>query len=341
MSEVVFMALVFGVGGNEKVINKRDGIHIQFMNWNDFINMMCQNPDPAFVQFCNAFSTTTSAPTTTTSSTTTNDGELPDDTSTTSSPDQTTTTIDDTSTTTSASPLERAHWCSFNNGTYIPLGYTFMYTECTLCQCLQSHAIRCTVLQCMPTYCIDGSTPSPRPGQCCAQCAYENTSTACVVNGISFPHGTILRQTGDDVQCWCQLGGIECRKAAVSLFSSMDLWGEGSAIYVIIVIICVMFLIGTLLCCGCTLLFYYYYQRNQQSVQQVYEQYYNNAGWQPMPDEGQVVDGNVEQKQAEAEQNPTVFEYPTGNSEQYIPPPYAVYNNSYVNDLNGQDQKQT
>jgi hypothetical protein len=41
----------------------------------------------------------------------------------------------------------------------------------------------------MPTYCIDGSTPSPKPGQCCPQCAYENTSTPCLVNGINFPQG--------------------------------------------------------------------------------------------------------------------------------------------------------
>jgi len=237
------------------------------------------------------------------------------------------------------STLERAHWCRFDNGTYVPFGYTFMHTECTLCQCIPSHEIWCTTLQCMPTYCIDDSTPAPREGQCCAQCAYEKASTACVINDVSFPHGTVLRRTTDNVQCWCQLGSVECRKATTALFSGLDWWGKGSAVYVIVIIICAVLLIGTLLCCASTLFFYYYYQRQQQNIQRAYAEYYNSAGWQAMPEDQEVVEGSAEEKQAEAEQEQVEYERPTGISEQYVPPPYALYNGSYVNEPSGKDWK--
>ena len=89
----------------------------------------------------------------------------------------------------SSSTLERSHWCRFTNGSYIPLGYTFMHTACAVCQCTQNHAIRCSTLQCMTTYCIDNSTPMRRQDQCCPQCRYENQSSTCAYNGVTYPHG--------------------------------------------------------------------------------------------------------------------------------------------------------
>lgn len=148
--------------------------------------------------------------------------------------------------------------------------------------------------------------------------------------------GSILRRTSDNVQCWCQLGSVECRKASNTLFSSLDYWGSGSAMYVIVIIICVVLIFGTLLCCSGALLFYYYYKRQQQTAQQSYAEYYNNAGWQPMSEEGQV----AEEKEAEAAQNPYETEYPTGNSEQFVPPPYAIYNGSYEPEKPVNDGKQ-
>jgi len=49
----------------------------------------------------------------------------------------------------------------------------------------------------------------------------------------------------------------------------------------------------------------------------------------------------LKKKKAEAEQNQYEYTYPTGNSEQYIPPPYALYNGSYINEHTEQEQKQT
>jgi hypothetical protein len=324
---IALMILILGVSGDGKIVNKRD---IMITNdWNQFVSWLCQN-DLASIWGIICGSSTTSAPisTTTMASSTSK-----------SAASSTSTASNNNMGTSSPTTLERAHWCQFSNGTYIPYGYTFMYSACTLCQCGQSHAISCTTLQCMPTYCIDGSTPSPKPGQCCPQCAYENTSTPCVVNGVSFPQGTLLRQTSDNVQCWCQLGGIECRKATVSLFSSLDLFGDGTAVYVIVIIVCAVILLGTLLCCGCTIFFYYYYYQRQQQAAQDLTEYYMNAGWQPMSEDGQVIEDTSEQKQAEAEQAQYEFENPASNSEEYIPPPYALYNGSFVNEQNEKDQK--
>jgi len=209
-----------------------------------------------------------------------------------------TTTAATSNTTQSASALERAHWCRFSNGTYIPLGYTFMYSECSLCQCTQTRIIRCSALQCMPAYCIDNSAPSLRPGQCCSQCAYEHNSTQCMVNGIAFPHATILRKTSDQITCWCQLGTVECRKYSSSIFAGLDMWGEGTAVYVIVIVVCIMLILGTLVCAGGGLFFYYYYKRSQQETQQAYDHYYNSAGWQPMGEDGQPVDPSAEEKKS-------------------------------------------
>jgi hypothetical protein len=64
-----------------------------------------------------------------------------------------------------------------------------------------------------------------------------------------------------------------------------------------------------------------------------------NAGWQPMSEDGQVIEGTPEEKQAEAEQGQYEYEYPASNSEEYIPPPYALYNGSFVNEQSEKDQK--
>jgi hypothetical protein len=121
------------------------------------------------------------------------------------------------------------------------------------------------------------------------------------------------------------------------VFEGLDLWGQGTAIYVIVAIILVVLVLGSILCCGCTLLYYYYYRSHQQAS----EQYWNNAGWQPMTDDEQVVDPNAEEKQAEAEAEQYQYEheYPTGNSSEYIPPPYALYNGAYVSTEQEKEQK--
>jgi hypothetical protein len=88
-------------------------------------------------------------------------------------------------------------------------------------------------------------------------------------------------------------------------------------------------MLSTLLCCGCAVLYYYYYYNQQQSMQQAYEQYYNNAGWQPMGEEGQFSDGNAKDKELESEQSQFENQHSTGFSPEFIPPPYAVYNGPY------------
>jgi len=94
-------------------------------------------------------------------------------------------------------------------------------------------------------------------------------------------------------------------------------------------------MLGTLLCCGFGLLYYYYYHNQQQSIEHAYEQYYNNAGWQPMSEEGQVDEAAA--KEREAEQGQFEHQYPTGHSAEFIPPPYAVYNGPYGA---GKDERQ-
>jgi len=320
MIVVVFMVLILGVSVDGKKVSKRDIIITT--DWNQFVNWLCESEfSSSWSYLCNSLTSTTTTTTQSSSST-----AEPSETS------ASTAGNNNNAGTSSATTLQRAHWCQFKNGTYISLGYTFMNSPCALCQCLQSRAIVCTTLQCMPTYCIDGSTPSPKPGQCCPQCAYENTSTPCLVNGISFPQGTVLRRTSDNIQCWCQLGGVECRKATTSLFSD-------TAVYIIVIVLSVLLLFGTLICCATTFFFYYYYQRQQQAAQQDIAQYYMNAGWQPMSEDGQVIEGTPEEKQAEAEQGQYEYEYPASNSEEYIPPPYALYNGSFVNEQSEKDQK--
>jgi len=118
------------------------------------------------------------------------------------------------------------------------------------------------------------------------------------------------------------LGSVECRKSSIGSTSGLDLWGSGSAIYVVVVIVIAVALIGVLLCCAGGVFFYYYYNKNQQTFQEAYDQYYSNAGWQPMSEDGQVV---VDEKQVEADAQ-QYAEYPTERVSERIPPPYAMYN---------------
>jgi len=113
------------------------------------------------------------------------------------------------------------------------------------------------------------------------------------------------------MQCWCQNGNIECRQYFGTIFDSMDMWGDGTAAYVIAIVVIVVILFGTLLCCSCTLFFYYYYKRNQAAFQQAYDQYLGTPGWQPMGDEEAPVDDSAENKPMEAEQGQF-------DSEQYL-----------------------
>jgi len=236
-----------------------------------------------------------------------------------------TTTDSNTNDTSQPTSLERAHWCRFNNGSYLPLGQSYI-DKCILCQCTTSRAIRCARLQCMPTYCIDDSMPFRNSSQCCTQCAYEVPKNACVYNGLSFPHGTVMKSIENEMQCWCQLGNIECRKYIGSLLDGLDFWNDATAIYVIVIILCVVLIFGVLLCCGGTLCFYYYYQRNRQTFLQAYDEYANSGGWQPaVDDEQEVEDLYAEEKRLEAEAQ----QYENGTDES-VPPPYGIYHNTYV-----------
>lgn len=255
-------------------------------------------------------------------------------------------------TTTTPTALQRAYWCQFDNGTYVSLGQTFYYTSCLLCQCTQTRDIRCHSLQCQATQCTDGTTAVVQNNQCCPTCVTD-TSTSCVYGGITFPQGSIIQNNVQNLQCSCQSGSIQCfplpattttaaptttKKGSLATLASVsylsDVSGSNNTtVYIIIVIICVLVILASLLCCGCAVVYYYYYYQNQQTAQQAYDQYFGSAGWQPMGEDGQVIDESALEKQAEAEksQNQNEENYPTGNSQQYIPPPYAAYNGPYAN----------
>ncbi|CAF1159443.1 unnamed protein product [Adineta steineri] len=232
----------------------------------------------------------------------------------------TTTTIDDGGNLTA---LERAHWCRFSNGSFLPYGQTFMNSICSMCQCTKSRAIRCQLLECLPTYCIDNTMPYRKDGQCCAQCGYEVARNSCVYNGITFPHGVVMRTVSDKMQCWCQLGSIECRNYVGSLMDSLNMLTDETTIYIIVMVLFVVLLFGLCVCCACTLSFYYYYKHYEHTFQEVYDQYNNSAaGWQPMNEEEQYeveVDGNAE-KQVEDEKSQSA-EY---NNDMF-PPPYGAH----------------
>lgn len=186
----VLLALTIASNADPKVIKKRD----QFPSFTtpDFYSLFCKN-NPFASQFavCSTTVPATPSTSTTTMSTTTESSTTSDNfehESSTSTPFELETTAAPDANS-SSTVLERAHWCRFNNGSHISLGYTFMYSACAICQCTLSRAIRCTTLQCMPNFCIDDSTPTRRPGQCCSQCAYENGSSSCTYRGVTFPHG--------------------------------------------------------------------------------------------------------------------------------------------------------
>jgi len=316
----IFMVLLVGVNSEGKDRNKRDTIQI-VSNFN-VLDWLCQNnPWGLYYSWCPA--TTVSPPTSTTPqyTTTTKAGGSSSGSSSTSS---------STTSTTAPTVLQSAHWCRFSNGTYISLGQTFMQMPCIMCQCSQSHNVLCNSLTCMPTACIDGSTPTVQPGNCCPTCSYETNAASCIQNGITFPQGTIVTTLANNTQCWCQSGTIECRRTVTTtIVTTWEYFSSNTTIYIVVVVICLILMLGTMLCCGCGLLYYYYYQNQQQAVQQAYDQYYNNAGWQPMGEEGQFGDADAKEKEAEGEQNQFENQYPTGHSPEFVPPPYAAYNGPY------------
>jgi len=165
---VVLMALILNVIGEK---GKR--LHARHVHRYDDSKPCTDNPDDPPCE------------STSTKSSTTQDT---DDSSEETTP-STTTDSSDTMTTSGPTSLERAHWCRFHNGSYLPLGTVYMSTICTMCQCTKSRAILCQPLECLPTYCIDNTMPYRKSGQCCAQCGYEVATNSCVYNGISYQHG--------------------------------------------------------------------------------------------------------------------------------------------------------
>ncbi|CAF1985918.1 unnamed protein product [Rotaria magnacalcarata] len=336
-NSVVFLAIIFSVASQGDVDPRNLGFIITDLN--KFVGRLCHSRLVTQSGFCPTTSGPPPRPSRTTTPATTQVTQgISGSSSTLGSSSSSISPLGSSSS--SISPLQSAHWCLLTNGTYLPLDYLFMNTPCTICQCTSSRDVLCATLACMNTYCVDDSTPAVRYGQCCPQCAYEAKASACYVNGVGFPHGTLLKSTSNNVKCWCEFGNIECRTSAASVFSGLDIWGNGTAPYVVATIVLIILFVGSLLCCGCTLFYYYYYQRNQHIVQQAYDQYYNNTGgWQPMNEDGVVVDANAEQKQTETEKSQFENEYPTGNSEAFVPPPYALYNGAYENDGTATSQK--
>jgi len=168
--------------------------------------------------------------------------------------------------------------------------------------------------------------PIRQSDQCCTQCAYEQTANACEYNGLSFPHGTIIKAVENQMECWCQLGNIECRNYMTSVFQNLDAFAAGSAVYIIMIILIVVLTFGFLLCCSWTVGCYYYFKRHQQVFQEAYDQYTNPTGWEPIDEtEENVVDPTAEEKQIEAENS----QFQNANVE-FVPPPYAAYENAYA-----------
>jgi len=179
----VLMALILAVAGhNKQFLNSRnfggDG--------HDSQQRPCTNNPQMFYYYPPCASTSTESTASTESSTV----STTEDDSSEEKVETAATTSSNTDTTSGPTSLERAHWCHFPNGTYIPLGYSYMNNVCTLCQCTKSRMIRCQMLQCMPTYCMDNTMPYRKSGQCCTQCKYEHAeNSTCVYDGITYPHG--------------------------------------------------------------------------------------------------------------------------------------------------------
>jgi hypothetical protein len=283
---------------------------------------------------CETTSTITASETTTVITTTDSTSTMPTSTSTSATESTSTSTSETESTLTSTSAgdststptaLERAHWCRFNNGSYLSLGYAFMKTVCMMCQCTTSRMIRCQMLECLPTYCIDNSKPIVLSGQCCTQCAYDPPATPCLYNGVSFAHGAVIKTVIDKMQCWCHLGKIECRAYDSSLLQGLNLMNDGSMVIVIVIVLSGVLLVGLFICCCCTFISSYYYQKYQYTIQQAFDEYNNSGGWQPMGEEQNEADLNAEEKRLEAEKNQF-----SDVTRETMPPSYAISNNAYV-----------
>jgi hypothetical protein len=83
---------------------------------------------------------------------------------------------------------------------------------------------------------------------------------------------------------------------------------------------------GFLLCLGCTFFLYSYVQQNQQLIERAYNEYAGIGGWQPITEEeSYAADNTVDEKYVVDEKQP--FGNPPDDS---IPPPYEVYDTSYV-----------
>lgn len=81
---------------------------------------------------------------------------------------------------------------------------------------------------------------------------------------------------------------------------------QGTIVYIVVMLLAAFFIIGLLACCACTLFIYSHYQRHQDEYEQAYDQYVNEAGWQPVEEVEQTeVDGEFLDKQAEAEKGQT------------------------------------
>lgn len=133
-----------------------------------------------------------------------------------------------------------------------------------------------------------------------------------------------MKTVENKMLCWCQLGSIECRNSVASLYQSMSIFSDNTAIYIVVVIVLIILIVGVLLCCSCTLFYYYFYQRYQQTVQQQYDEYVNSAGWQPMEEEQTPADATAEEKRLEAEK----YQAFNGVSEG-VPPPYGSFQNAF------------
>ena len=135
-----------------------------------------------------------------------------------------------------------------------------------------------------------------------------------------------MKKVEDKMQCWCQLGNIECRNYMASLFQGWDAFADGTIIYVIVMMVFAIIFFGSLLCLGCTFFLYAYVQRNQYLIERTYNEYAGTGGWQPIiEEESYEVDNTVDEKFVVDEKQP--LENPTDDS---IPPPYAIYDKSYV-----------
>lgn len=189
---ILFIALIF-IGASQADPPAKGFVQVIEIDANNAWSWICQNIPYIETNLCPTTKTPTQSTTPATMTTThvdftqgtsaaTNTFTLP----------TTTPPTSNQGSSSSPSPLQSAHWCYLTNGTYLPLGYAFMSSPCVICQCTQSHDVRCAQLGCMNTYCMDDSMPATRPGECCSQCAYEAKALPCFYNGISFPHGLFL-----------------------------------------------------------------------------------------------------------------------------------------------------